>query len=76
MNAIIIHSTSSITTFPNWQGVSIPEYLIDILFKTSIPITIATTFNIKKNTTVALIRSNEILLKPLHCYHFDMNIAT
>ena len=43
MNAIIIHSTLSITTFPNWQGVSIPEYPIDILFKTSIPITTATT---------------------------------
>ena len=30
---------------------------------------IATTFNIKKNNAVVLIRSNEILLKPSHCYH-------
>ena len=33
MNAIITHSTTKIPAFPRWQGVSIPEYPIDILFK-------------------------------------------
>ena len=78
-NAITTHSTSSITTFSYWQKVSIPEHPVDILyilFKTSKPITIAKSFNIKRNTAIVLITSNAIFLKPLHCYHFVYNIAT
>ena len=30
MNASFTHCTSTITTFPHWQGASIPEYPKDI----------------------------------------------